>query len=194
MQTKLTTENRARVPSSSMPANFLLAQIFEHYSRSIANTSLSSEDRFNFFAGLDMSTSNFNTDLTNEQASIVESSVKTPLRCTFPGCPEDREFFTHSALRYVRLHCLEIPRCTDLWLSENTKANTPSSTYVSCLVANILASVTKGVSIDTKEKSMELRRIAVPFLHAGVTRKASLGSTISSSIRNGAILAHPRLG
>jgi hypothetical protein len=67
------------------------------FKRLTDSTSFQSHD--DQFENLDMSTRNADIDPRNELAEVVEANTKTPLRCRFPDCPEDREFFTESALR-----------------------------------------------------------------------------------------------
>jgi hypothetical protein len=61
--------------------------------------STSFQSHFHLFRDPDMRTINADIDPRNELAEVVEANTKTPLRCWFPDCPEDREFFTESALR-----------------------------------------------------------------------------------------------
>jgi hypothetical protein len=61
--------------------------------------SASFQTHFDLLGDPDMRTANADTDPRNELAEVVEANSKTPLRCWFPDCPEDREFFSESALR-----------------------------------------------------------------------------------------------
>jgi hypothetical protein len=77
------------------------------FKRLTDSTSFQSHD--DQFENLDMSTRNADIDPRNELAEVVDANTKTPLRCRFPDCPEDREFvssFTTSAnqLTVVRKH------------------------------------------------------------------------------------------
>jgi hypothetical protein len=62
-------------------------------------SSTSFQSHVDLFGDPDMRTTNADIDPRNELAEVVEASTKTPLRCRFPDCPENREFFTESALR-----------------------------------------------------------------------------------------------
>jgi hypothetical protein len=61
--------------------------------------STSFQFHYDQFENLDMSTRDADINPNNELAEVVEANTKTLLRCQFPDCPEDGQFFTESALR-----------------------------------------------------------------------------------------------
>jgi hypothetical protein len=64
-------------------------------------SSVSPQLSSNIFPDFDMSITESDIDCPNTLAETGESNAnaKRPLRCRFPDCSKDREFFTDSALR-----------------------------------------------------------------------------------------------
>lgn len=110
--------------STSSPSTFTLRECHEVLIE--LTISRSTNPQLDLFADIDMSIADANIDLSHHPAAGSEGKNKVALRCRFPDCPEDREFFTESALKYVvTFYPKALPRgCTNFWLAGSMRVST----------------------------------------------------------------------